>query len=621
MSSDDTQSFPRKPRASLRIGVTGHRSEKLADADLAAVSACMDTFLGEIEGLVAKECLAASALFASSSPELVAVSALASGADQIFAAAAIRRRWLLDAVLPFPRDEYVKDFALEPKALEGFNALVQEARAVFALDGQRASDPTAVNRAYEAAGLVMLAKIDLLCAVWHGKPAEGVGGTALIVASAVEDGIPVILIDPSGKAPAKILWSGLSKLSLARSRLEEMDQLEAQNALPQVITALLAAPPDISERKKLEQYFAEPQRRVVPSMSFSLLLRVLTRKPMRRDELLHPEYLAKTREEWAGFLKDIPRSGLLGERISTSLLPAYAFADKLAVAYAQLYRGAFTFNFLAAFLTVALASLGLFAIPPSLKPYFGIVELILIVMIAWRTYRANSARWHSRWLDYRRLAEELRIMRLASLVGAAWPARRPTRGDDAESWIGWLVRAYSRELPLPGAEVNSDYLSKILQSARAAEIAGQIEFHKANSKRMHTVEERLHLLGLSCFILTAVIVGIGLPVRFHALPLTGEVEHTTSNWVTFLTVLLPMLGAMLYAIRVQGDFASIVERSERTVRALEAVDAVLKSEVEMTQGLTLARLSDRLEKAADAIGSDLDQWQILSTAKPISLPA
>ena len=60
-------------------------------------------------------------------------------------------------------------------------------------------------RAYEAAGFVMLANIDLLIAIWDGEDAAGVGGTAQIVSRAIADGIPVIRLDPKNPSDADIV--------------------------------------------------------------------------------------------------------------------------------------------------------------------------------------------------------------------------------------------------------------------------------------------------------------------------------------------------------------------------------------------------------------------------------
>jgi hypothetical protein len=70
---------------------------------------------------------------------------------------------------------------------------------------------------------------------------------------------------------------------------------------------------------------------------------------------------------------------------------------------------------------------------------------------------------------------------------------------------------------------------------------------------------------------------------------------------TFLTALLPALGAALVSIRVQGDFKTRAEQSERTAIRLEAIDNILAEEP-----LSFARLADRMEKISDVMMADLE---------------
>ena len=180
---------------SLRIGVSGHRlPPKLPEESEAPLRSHLDRILAAIAATVRK---------ANTAGALVIVSSLAEGADRIVAAAGLAVGFALQAVLPFKQAEYARDFETQASRTE-FEQLLARARDVFELDGDADERP----RAYEAAGLFMLANIDLLIAIWDGEVAAGIGGTAQIVERAIADGIVVVWIEPTHPNATKISWPG-----------------------------------------------------------------------------------------------------------------------------------------------------------------------------------------------------------------------------------------------------------------------------------------------------------------------------------------------------------------------------------------------------------------------------
>jgi hypothetical protein len=136
--------------------------------------------------------IAATARKANGASALVIVSSLAEGSDRIVAAAGLAAGYALQVILPFARAEYERDFET-PMSRSEFEELLARASDVFELGGGADERP----RAYEAAGLFMLANIDVLIAIWDGAVAAGIGGTAQIVERAIADGIVVVWIEPS----------------------------------------------------------------------------------------------------------------------------------------------------------------------------------------------------------------------------------------------------------------------------------------------------------------------------------------------------------------------------------------------------------------------------------------
>jgi len=191
----------RRPSSrSLQIGVSGHRvPPKLPEDSEAPLRALIDRMLTAIAAVACK---------ANSAGTPVIVSSLAEGSDRIVAAAGLAAGFALQAVLPLEKAEYERDFET-PMSRREFEALLARAGEVFALDGDADERP----RAYEAAGLFMLANIDVLIAIWDGAVAAGIGGTAQIVERAVADGIAVVWIEPSHPNAMQIAWPGSGAMS------------------------------------------------------------------------------------------------------------------------------------------------------------------------------------------------------------------------------------------------------------------------------------------------------------------------------------------------------------------------------------------------------------------------
>jgi hypothetical protein len=153
-----------------RIGITGH--QHLGDAAATAwVRTAIHQVLGEHPG------------------ELIGVSSLAAGADQVFAALVLDRQGRLEVVLPFPG--YRERSFAEDDDRRGYDRLVARAQVdVLPRDGR--SD----EEGYLHAGREVVARCEFLVAVWNGAPAGGLGGTADIIAHARERGHAMVILDP-----------------------------------------------------------------------------------------------------------------------------------------------------------------------------------------------------------------------------------------------------------------------------------------------------------------------------------------------------------------------------------------------------------------------------------------
>lgn len=152
----------------LTVGVVGHRS--LGDAATSAFvyQRCL-TILKHLQALHAG---------------VTALSAIAEGADTLFAEAALALDIPLDIVLPF--GGYASDFA-STHARERYERLRAAARTETRLSYQGRS-----TEAYLAAMNWVVRRSDVLIAAWNGLPSAGVGGTGDAVEQAILNNRPWI---------------------------------------------------------------------------------------------------------------------------------------------------------------------------------------------------------------------------------------------------------------------------------------------------------------------------------------------------------------------------------------------------------------------------------------------
>ena len=122
--------------------------------------------------------------------ELIGVSSLAAGGDQVFASLVLERGGRLEVVLPCTG--YETTFS-RLEDLRNFHALLERAATVETLSFDTPSDD-----AYLAAGCRVVDLSELLLAIWDGQPARGRGGTADVVDYARRRGTHLEIVWPKG---------------------------------------------------------------------------------------------------------------------------------------------------------------------------------------------------------------------------------------------------------------------------------------------------------------------------------------------------------------------------------------------------------------------------------------
>ena len=644
---------PPKARLALRVGVTGHRPNKLG-ADHTTIAARVHEVLSAIKAAVLDVHHRAEPIgcYRHDSPLLRVVSPLAEGADRIVASEGGKLGFELQVVLPFAREEYERDFETADSKDE-FNELLKQSRATLTLDGKRAApaavdmaaedkvaaDKAAEDRAYRACGLTVLRQCDVLIAIWDGQQPEGGAGTGAIVAEALRRGLLVVWIDTRDSS-AEPQW--LTKIETA-----DQSGTPRTRALALLLDRLgeVLLPPDQDQHDaaggghedkplSLHKYFAERwPNRCLLAWAYTLFVVFFLRRWIR-PWCKMPTFAQRMAEE-AG------KTAALGP-----LAPHYVWADQLANYYGGQHRGGYVLCFSLAPLAILFAMLPvvvtdhfvtcvsavLSVLPVELNEKsvrHGIeivsaaaefVTLCVIVLLVWRGQRL---RWHDKWLEYRFLAEQLRLTgMLAPLGRVPRSIRVPVHHEFADpdnSAASWYFRAVLREAGLIVAHDGDLHPYRLASDVVLPLLHDQVQYHDTISRRYARVAHRLHVIHIWLFSITIGVVALHLVEQLSHAP--GEhrswLEGLLEKFLTFLAVVLPAFGASFAARATQGEFHRLAERSAGMEVRLKRI----ADEITAAPELSTTELGDRAVAAAELMLQEVLDWKVLFLARPLDLPA
>lgn len=657
MSDTATKSqHPPKPRLGLTVGIIGHRPDRLPDdsGKMTVVENAVANVLEKIYSAlrIAHDKYADRAdhrgVYTVDRPVISLASALAEGADRIAAYAAVAHRdYVLDAPLPFLKEEYEKDFGPQKerrgravkeaeekersrRSIEGFRHLIdpEVVRSVLELPGTRknADDPNDAEaaKAYEVAGLTILGQSDLLLTIWDGGVSRGRGGTPEMLNAAARLGVPIIHVDAKGEKATCIRWSGLSPHPHQVNMVEDLPHVAFDEAiLGRLVDNLVKPPEDKDERSSLDHYLCEPPRSFNGWLAFPALMWIFGVRAMRRTDWRPAQFDASAAHYTA--LANTRTAGREAANPSQLAL-AFGWADVIASRFGQVFRSAFVTNFLFAALAVGAVALSLVAhdigdprvVQELAHHKIGSVsiEVLFIIAVLLITIVGRRKRWHRRWLESREVAERLRVALPLWVLGA-----RPGFFFGPEpAWTGWYVRAIQRQQGLRAARFDPDTLRDARKTLLEV-LKGQRDYHELTADRMETLGHRVERAGEFLFGLT-LLAAIGLLAvvvftHWHVTPWQALL-------VTALAAGLPALATASYGIRVIGDFEGVAHRSRRTCEALDRLVAAIEHDwpeaTRTTEPLQFALLRARAHAARDAMLGDVENWRLAAESRDLAIP-
>jgi hypothetical protein len=356
------------------------------------------------------------------------LSGLAEGADRIVARVAVQSGVTLLACLPMDRALYEMDFETADSRCE-FEDLLRRAREIITMPLASGSTAESVkqrgprrNLQYQLLAEYLVQHSQILIALWDGMDTKLVGGTAAVVKAQLSGTSVCNELDFPETGPVYWIATPREKNSVPRDPRNPNRTIEPL------------------ERVSLFHFRFEHEHAAKTNYE-----RIYTRMDQfNRDVLKERTKLDATRAKSMDWL--LPPAMRIGvPRPLYSLIENYATADALAIHYQTLTRGAFWLLFF----VFGLGALVCFEVFSHGSPNWRGASLFLyigLIVTGYALYRrARSNELKTRYLDYRALAEGLRVQifwHFAGLNGQVADHYLRKQKSDLD-WIRNAIRAWS----------------------------------------------------------------------------------------------------------------------------------------------------------------------------------
>jgi hypothetical protein len=372
-------------RMRLNIGLTAHRD--LVHEEEPALRAAVRAFFRSLQAQF---------------PDLPLrlISALAEGGDQLVAEEALALGIELVVPLPMPQAEYERDFT-DPGTLARFRSLLERGHVrVLPLAPGNSAEAIAErgparNLQYAQLGMFVSSHCQLLLALWDGNPSDATGGTAQVVEFHLHDAMPDLSIEHI--AP-NLLADDESDLIHHVSCSRRLHASGATPKLPALQTRWITLDGERPAAAGMPAHYAHVFQQLE---AFN--------QDLRR--------YAGDIEATPSHLLTRPLPGELSAN-ATRIERQFHAADWLAVHFQKRVRMGLLYAHVVAVL-MGLAFI-LFSDISSSRAY--LVAFLMLFMAGFvLTIVGNRRQWQRKYLDYRGLAEGLRVQLYWRLAGVEIP--------------------------------------------------------------------------------------------------------------------------------------------------------------------------------------------------------
>ncbi|TBR39392.1 MULTISPECIES: DUF4231 domain-containing protein [Dyella] len=508
---------------------------------------------------------------------LVAMSSLAEGGDQLFAAEALAAGARLVVPLPLPKEMYAEDFK-DPDVRDTFSALCDRAdtiRLPLLKSQSREALQTAGearDRQYAKAGVFIASHSHIMVAIWDGNDSGRLGGTGQIVKYYLHGTLPGII--EHHRQARHVLGGGDEHLlyHIACSRVD------AEQPIAQGVAPLEARWLTGNEASSLADMPAD----------FHLMFRHMV---AFNDDC---EKYRDTVEETCGRHATEPVEEL------------FHFADWLALHFQKRVLMALRVTFtLAALMGIA------FTFYAHLQAQNSMIYLFLLLFAIGGIVAilARRREWHRKYLDYRALAEGLRIQSYWRKAGISKSTDHEFAHDNflqkQNIELGW-IRNVMRAMGLhPPSRPTPEALDAVINEwVGESGKSGQLHYFERKtleSSGLHHITETIGLISLWA----GVAISAFLAIFALRLPETTK---------TMLVMAMAML-SIIAAVREAYAYRKADKELIRQYRFMERIFKGARAAIDRTRDPGERR--DILRSLGDAALTEHAEWTLMHRERQV----
>jgi len=537
----------------LVVAVTGHRD--LLSAEIPRIRELVQTFLCRLRD-------------AYPDRQVTVMCGLAEGADRLVAREAIALGLPLTVLLPMRRALYVRDFSTG-ESRDEFERLCAAAVDVFELPITPGNTEASItepgpnrSRQYAQLGVFLCSHCHVLLALWDGKPSDQLGGTAQVVRFHHDDIMP-------GYTPRSVS----SRLVLTDDESDLVYHIVCSRDRADGAPAEGLAPLSVSWFTTDDR---EPRVREMPNRHRLVFERT---NEFSRDAVTHA--VAIEAGKYPLFTPDQARTMVPGLQ---DINHVFCVADWLAIHFQKKVMLALR----ATHVCVLLMGVVYVSYTDVMADRWLLFVLLGLMLIASAiNHKARRGDWHRKYLDYRTLAEGLRVQ-------FYWAAAGVTSGNVSKfahdnflqmqdpdlGWIRNVMRVAGTECDIAPSQ-SPEGVQFAVQEWLGDERSGQLGYYRRKGGerlRRHADTQKLGKFGLwgsAATLLVLLFVGSGI---------TDSVR----------TPLVFVMGVVLLGIGVRQAYAQATAESEL-----------------IKQYEFMHRIFHNARRRIDAAGDDVERRRIL----------